>query len=331
MQFFLSLSLVVLLLFSCKKEEIVVVPPFTYTPSPIDLTGVTANFVADVAYDTKARTKLDAFLPKSTTPTGLVIFIHGGGFTGGKKEDIYTSGAADIKEFLTNNVAFITINYSLLEANETEGVIKCLKDSKRALQYIRSRAKDFNIDKNKIVLTGSSAGAGTAAWLAFNNDMAEATSTDAVLKESTRVKAIAIKETQATYDLTRWASDVFVDYGVTFAQFKALYGPLISQFYGLTNLNDFDSAANVAYRKKVDMLDLLSADDPEMYIENINETVSPPTTLGIIQHHAFHAREIRERAVAAKVANIVYYGKPQVYGDASGEKYTAFVLRKIKQ
>jgi acetyl esterase/lipase len=308
-----------------------VTPPFTFTTPPIDLQGVSANFVADIAYDTKALTKFDAFLPKSTTPTGMVIFIHGGGFSGGKKEDTYgTIGAAEIREFLSNNMAFVTINYSLLETNETEGVFKCLNDSKRALQYIRSRAKDFNIDKTKIVLTGVSAGAGTSLWLAFNNDLADPNNADPVLKESTRVKGCAIKETQATYDLERWTNDVFLDYKIPFAVLKAQYGPLIAQFYGLPNLNDYDSAANIAKRKKVDMLDLLTSDDPEFFVDNTNQPVSVPTTLDLLYHHGYHARELKRKADAAKVPTVMYYGKPSIYSEASGEKYTAFVLRKLK-
>jgi hypothetical protein len=330
-RFLFPLLLVVVLLFvaSCKKTE--AVSPFTFTTSPIDLQTTSANFVADVAYDDKALTKFDAFLPKSSTPTGMVIFIHGGGFAGGKKEDTYTtSGAAEIREYLANNIAFVTINYRLLDSVETVGVTKCLNDSKRALQYIRSRAADFNIDKTKIILTGVSAGAGTAQWLAFSSDMANASSTDPVLKESTRVRAIAVKETQATYDLNRWTDDVFIDYGIPFALLKNSYSKLIAQFYGLPNLTDYDSAANVANRDKVDMLDLLTADDPEFYVENTNQPVSPPTTLDLLYHHGFHARELKKRADKVAVKSVVYYGKPQAYGDASGEKYNAFILRKMK-
>jgi acetyl esterase/lipase len=320
----------VLTLSSCQKGDATLL--FNFTTPPIDLQGASANFVADVAYDDKTLTKFDAFLPNSITPTGLVIFIHGGGFAGGKKEDIYgATGAAEIREYLNNNIAFVTINYRLLDSVETVGVTKCLNDSKRALQYIRSRAADFNIDKDRIVLTGVSAGAGTAQWLAFNNDMADTKSTDPVLSQSTRVKAIAVKETQATYDLVRWTDDVFIDYGIPFALLKNTYSKLIAQFYGLPNLNDFDSAANVANRDKVDMLDLLTADDPEFYVENVNQPVVVPTGLDLLYHHAFHARELKKRADKVGVKTVAYYGKPQVYGDASGEKFNAFVIRKVKQ
>lgn len=56
-----------------------------FTESPIDLQGTEASFASDIPYDEHDKTTFDIFLPTSTTPTGLVIFIHGGGFTGGDK------------------------------------------------------------------------------------------------------------------------------------------------------------------------------------------------------------------------------------------------------
>ena len=159
--------------------------------SPINIEGIDAVFAQDIEYDIKERTKFDIFLPSSTTPTSLVIFIHGGGFKNGDKSKPYTATTnvdypEELRAFLSNNIAFATINYTLLEdfGVETEGVLKCMNDSKRALQYIRSRADDFNIDKDKIALTGGSAGAGTSLWIATNDDMADTSNSDPVLRES---------------------------------------------------------------------------------------------------------------------------------------------------
>ena len=41
------------------------------------------------------------------------------------------------------------------------------------MQYIRSRAKEWNIDPTRIASYGSSAGAGTSLWLAFHDDLAD--------------------------------------------------------------------------------------------------------------------------------------------------------------
>ncbi len=62
----------------------------TFSNSPFDLQGVNAKFAKDIAYDSKARTQFDIWLPNSNTPTGLVIYVHGGGFTSGDKDYVYT-------------------------------------------------------------------------------------------------------------------------------------------------------------------------------------------------------------------------------------------------
>lgn len=163
----------------------------TFSNSPFDLQGINAKFAKDIAYDSKTRTQFDIWLPNSNTPTGLVIYVHGGGFTSGDKDFIYSiqSGGAwdfptDIRFLLQNNIAFATIRYTYLNTTgETEGVKKPMSDVRRALQYIRSRAIDFNIDKNKIILAGNSAGASTSLWIAFNNEFANATNSDPVLSK----------------------------------------------------------------------------------------------------------------------------------------------------
>jgi acetyl esterase/lipase len=165
---------------ACDKEEpIDMTSDLVFSESPFSLSGITAKFSKDIAYDTKARTQFDIWLPDSNTPTGLVIYTHGGGFTSGDKDFVYSvqSGGAwdfptDISFLLQNNIAFATIRYTYLNnTGETEGVKKPMSDIRRALQYIRSRASDFNIDKGKIILAGNSAGAGTSLWIAFRSHL----------------------------------------------------------------------------------------------------------------------------------------------------------------
>ena len=88
-----------------------------FSTSPIDLQGIDALFAADIAYDEHELTKFDIFIPNSSTPTGLVICIHGGGFVGGDKDWIY-SQALRIRELLNNNIAVATINYRLLKGGK---------------------------------------------------------------------------------------------------------------------------------------------------------------------------------------------------------------------
>ncbi|MFM9945473.1 MAG: carboxylesterase family protein [Bacteroidia bacterium] len=333
------------LIFSCGKDDenpLTTSSNITFSDSPFDLQGINAKFAKDIAYDNKARTQFDIWLPNSNNPTGLVIYIHGGGFTSGDKDYVYTAQGAwdfptDIRYFLQNNIAFATIRYTYLNTTgETEGVKKPMSDVRRALQYIRNRASDLNIDKNKIVLAGNSAGAATSLWIAFNNDFADSQNSDPVLKQSSRVKGVVARETIASFNFeVRWVNDVFIDYGITWSTILANEAGNIQKIYGVSSMTQYETPSIDAYRADVDMLSLMTADDPEIWINNtLRDVVNPynPFNLDIPSHHAFHARELKERADAVGVKNITYYGKnPTIYAHPSNETWTQFCKRKINE
>ena len=166
--------------------------------------GIPADEI-NVRYGTHDRNVFDLWLADSNEPTPLVIFIHGGGFVSGDKSKAYERDEIDF--FLDKGISYATINCRYM-TGEPLGVRASLYDSQRALQYIRSRAKEWNIDKDRIACYGGSAGAGTSLWLAFHDDMADPANEDPVLRESTRALAAAALSTQATYNLARW-NEVF--------------------------------------------------------------------------------------------------------------------------
>lgn len=338
---------IILSILGCSKNDENKVTPgsnITFSNSPFDLQGVNAKFAKDIDYDDKERTQFDIWMPNSSTPKGLVIYVHGGGFTSGDKDFVYAvqSGGAwdfptDISYLLQNNIAFATIRYTYLNTTgETEGVKKPMTDVRRALQYIRNRANDFNIDKNKIILAGNSAGAGTSLWIAFNNDFANPQSTDPVLRESSRVQGVVARETQASYNIEdRWVNDVFADYSLTWSQILANETGNIQKIYGVSSTAQYESTAIDTYKAEVDMLALMSVDDPEIWVNNtLRDVINPysPFNSDIPSHHAFHARELKERADALGVENITYYGKnPIIYAHPSNESWTQFCIRKVNE
>ena len=335
------------LIFFCGKNDNNPVTPdsnITFSESPFDLQGINAKFAKNIAYDSKPRTQFDIWLPNSNNPTGLVIYIHGGGFTREEKDFVYKvqSGGkwdfpTDIRYLLQNNIAFATIRYTYLNTTrETDGVKKPMSDVRRALQYIRNRAGDFNIDKNKIVLAGNSAGAATSLWIAFNNDFADAQNSDPVLRESSRVKGVVARETIASFDVeNRWVNDVFVDYSVTWSVILANEMGNIRKIYGVSSTAEYELPSIDAYRAELDMLSLMTSDDPEIWINNtFRDVVNPyvPFNPDIPSHHAFHVRELKKRADAVGVKNIAYYGKnPVIYAHPSNETWTQFCRRKINE
>lgn len=333
----LPLILLLVVLTACSKEEPIIsseepLIELEYATPPFNLQGVEARFAENIPYDEYEDTEFDVLLPNSTSPTALVIFIHGGGFTGGDKQFAYSSDYQEsVIELLSNGIAVATINYRLLETNETVGVLKSLNDAKRAVQYLRYIHSELNIDKDKIGLFGSSAGASTSLWIATNDDFQDINNTDPVLRQSTRVKGVALRATQSSLDIeNRWINDVFEDFGSSWEDLRVEYGEeALFNFYGISSWEEYASPAIDQYRKSVDMLSLLSADDPEIWVTNTGGHNNKPETQGSFNHHPFHAREIKEFADAVGVPTVAKYGKPVLFSDPSNEGFVEFFIRKL--
>jgi acetyl esterase/lipase len=155
---------------------------------------------ANVSYGPHARNVLDFFQAKSDKPTPVVFCIHGGGWRNGDKSGYYSG----IKTYLDNGISVATINYRLIGQpdadKETPPVKAPLEDAARALQFVRSKAKEWNIDKKRIGATGGSAGGCSSLWLAFHDDMADPKSSDPVARESTRLYCAAVNGAQVSLD-----------------------------------------------------------------------------------------------------------------------------------
>jgi len=313
------------------------------TESPIPLDNSQVTFVENISYGNYDENVFDIFIPQSATPVPLVIYIHGGGFLGGSRVDCYEpkwGGSwdlpAEINELINNDIAFATIDYRLLEfSGDSEGVKKSLLDSKRCLQFIRRHSAVLNIDKTNIVLCGSSAGAGTAQWIAFQDDMADLSNPNPLFWESTRVKGIAVKATQASYNLKRYETVVFADYDFSWQDFLAINPNMITRinsFYGMTEINQFYTNQIKKYRKRLDMLDMMSSDDPEFWVANLQPISTIPTDASTLNHHAYHARTMKEYADEVGIPNVTYYGNGNGdYADPSGESFVDFMIRKIEE
>lgn len=301
-------------------------------PSPIALNGIDADFVENISYGPDARNTFDIFMPTSGSPTALAIYVHGGSFVEGDKSYAYLfTRDEDIRQLLSNGVAFATINYRLLQQNDSDGVIKSLTDSARAVQFMRYHADSLNIDKTRVGMYGFSAGAGTSLWLAFHDDLAIPGHSDPVLRESTRLSAAGAIEGQATYDLVRWETTVFSSFGLALEQIATdlgLFDRLLA-FNGVSSVSDIYVASGEAYRANLDMLALMSADDPGFHFSNTIELPSYPANESQLFHHPLQGQAVFDRANSVGLENIVY--APAVgLSDASGETLMQFLLRKLQ-
>jgi acetyl esterase/lipase len=149
---------------------------------------------ADVRYGPHERNVLDLWLAQASKPAPLVIYYHGGGFSGGDKRSIPAELA---NKLLDSGIHVAAANYRL---SGTDPYPAQMLDSARALQFLRLNAKRYNIDPERIGAFGGSAGSGISQWLAFHEDLADPDNPDPVLRESTRLKAVAPFNAQSSYD-----------------------------------------------------------------------------------------------------------------------------------
>jgi acetyl esterase/lipase len=95
--------------------------------------------------------KMDLYLPsKDNAPTPVVINIHGGGWNKGSKES-----QTGFNTFFKRGYAVANIAYRLSQQATAPAAIE---DTRCALIYLIKNAKALNIDVNKIVIMGGSAG-----------------------------------------------------------------------------------------------------------------------------------------------------------------------------
>ncbi len=165
------------------------VAPFGWAEEPLRLTNV--------PYGTHPRQVLDFYQAASDQPTPVVFYIHGGGWQGGDKK-------TNPQAYLDKGISVVAINYRYVKNAVEEGVkppVQApLHDAARALQFVRSKAAEWNLDKKRIGATGGSAGACSSLWLAFHDDLAEPQSEDPIARESTRLYCAAVNGAQVSLD-----------------------------------------------------------------------------------------------------------------------------------
>lgn len=136
-----------------------------------------------MAYGAHERCRLDLYLAQSPPgPTPLVLLIHGGGFRSGDKSKWGADKAT--RELLAKGISCAAVNHSCLDHMPVQDI---LKQCARAVQFLRSRAFEWNLDKARFASMEGSAGAGTPLWLATRDDLRDPDAADPVLRESTRL------------------------------------------------------------------------------------------------------------------------------------------------
>ncbi len=154
--------------------------------------------LANVSYGKHPRQVVDFYQAASRQPTPVVIYIHRGAWWAGNKN------TPSVDEYLKAGISVVSVEYRFIHDGTKAGIkppVKApLHDAARAVQFVRSKAKQWNIDKTRIGATGGSAGACSSLWLAFHDDLADSESNDQIARESTRLFCAAVLNAQTTLD-----------------------------------------------------------------------------------------------------------------------------------
>jgi acetyl esterase/lipase len=257
---------------------------------------------ANYRYGPHERQVFDFWQAKSEAPTPLVLLIHGGGWRAGDKSGYYRS----VKTYLDRGISVAAINYRYVQQAAEQHVEPPVKgpvgDAARALQTLRSKAKEWHIDKKRVGATGGSAGACTSLWLAFHDDLADPASSDPVARESTRLACVAVNGAQVSLDpreLREWIPNY-------------TYG---AHAFGLKNFRElYDQRDRVLkWIKEYSPIEHVSRDDPPVFLEYTNQKKAP--VVGEKQddptHSAVMGLKLQEKLKAVGVECIlVYPGHP---------------------
>jgi len=166
----------------------------------------------NVSYGADERNVMDVWIPKGMddrAPFPCVFYIHGGGWLNGDKSEVFKKFDY-LPALLKEGYAVVSIHYRFISKHPFPAP---MVDAARALQFVRSKAGEWNIHKDKFAVAGQSAGGCTALWLAFADDQADSKSADPVARESTRVSCTYVTQAQSTLDskqLVEWTGNDLV-------------------------------------------------------------------------------------------------------------------------
>jgi hypothetical protein len=209
-------------------------------------------------YGPHERNVFDFWKSDAATPAPLLLVIHGGGFHEGDKMGFARDHRGGILQCMNGGMAVAVINYRFIPSASLPEIFR---DSARALQHIRSRAAELNVDKNKVIALGESAGAGMALWLGMHDDLADPANPDPILRESTRLSAVATLVPQATYDFAAWPEVL----GVTDLVWVFSAWSISGAYYHCSPLGVYTEKGR-KMRADLDIRSLITPDDPPLYI-----------------------------------------------------------------
>jgi acetyl esterase/lipase len=193
------------------------------------------------------------------------------------------------------------------------------------VQFLRSKAQEWNIDPKRLACFGSSAGAGISMWIGFHEDLADPQSDDPVRRQTTRIAAVGTFGGQGTYDPI---------------EIKKLIGgrawehPSIFRVYGVTTPEE--ALSPTPERKKLydecAAITHLTKDDPPLYMvySEADGPLPPDARPGQGIHHPNFGRQLKQKMDELGIENVYVY-TPEAKGRNVNAEMLAFFQKQFAQ
>lgn len=302
--FLVCLTLCLTMTLLSASSAAVAAPPKTLPPTH-----------ADVPYDKYKLTVLDFWQAEGGTPRPLLVYIHGGGWTGGDKK----ISPAVVRTYLDKGISVASINYRLTGQAPLPAPVH---DAAHAIQFLRSKASEWNVDKKRIALTGGSAGACTSMWLLLHDDLADPRSSDPVRRESTRVIAAAVRAGQTSIDppvIREWLGPNVLKHRMIW---MAVGEPSMEAAW-----KNYEK--HKATYREFSPYNHLSKDDPPLLMTYGRDTSLPSKNAGHGIHHPVYGIKMKEKADQLGVECHLL-----IPGTSKSDRYSsveAFLIDKLLQ
>ena len=272
---------------------------------------------ADVHYGPHERQVIDFYQVKSDKPTPVIVYIHGGGFVGGNKDSY---NPAMLKAAHDAGISFATVHYRFVDGEKIIFPIP-QQDGARAIQFLRSKAKAWNIDPQRIAAYGGSAGAGISMWIGFHDDLAQSGSDDPVARESTRLRALGTFGGQGTYDPIRIKEMIGG---------RAWEHPSLLKVYGLESKEEALNPSPEAKKlyTQAAAITHLTKDDPPLFMVYSEPDIVPPVDSppGKFIHHPNFGKQLKAEMDKLGIENVYLHT-----GQAKGENVQLQMFEFLKK
>jgi hypothetical protein len=155
-------------------------------------------------------------------------------------------------------------------------------DAARAIQTLRYRADEYNIDKARVGLIGGSAGGYTALWLGLHDDLADPESHDPIARESTKPQCVA--GTVPMCQFTAWLDlgDVPEEYRAVAEEYRRQCLNFHASQFTTTPEEVQDAAPGSELRRLIDEYSpnsQVTLDDPPLFLDYLYWDQFPVTAM----------------------------------------------------